>query len=452
MNDFPIELSKMKWKPYPEYKASGNKLLGQIPAHWDVKRLRFASIVNPSKSEISTLPLDTEVSFITMENIGTDGSLVLDDTRTIGEVNQGYSYCRDNDVIVASINPGFENGKTGLCERLHNGIAFGSLDMHVLRAEDCMEPKFLYWLTASNLFRHQGLASMSGVLGQQRIADNSIKDFLIPVPSVIEQQVISDFLDRETEKIDTLIEKRERLISLLEEKRIAIINQAVIRGIDPNVSMKDSGVEWMGMVPAHWELKKIKHLCMVRRGSSPRPIDAPIYFDENGEYAWVRISDITSSGEYLYKTEQQLSKAGQNESICIEPEEIILSIITPVGIPIITKIKCCIHDGFVWLAVLEQDKEYMYYLLSYKMLYEEFINQGTRINLNTDIIGNIIIPVPPITEQQAIVGFIERETEMIDAVIDRSRRHIDLLREYRASLISAVIMGKLDFREEAHLY
>lgn len=437
----------MKRKPYPEYKASGGKWLGQIPAHWDMKRLRFASIVNPTKSEISALPLETEVSFITMENIGTDGSLVLDDTRTIGEVNQGYSYCRDEDVIVASITPGFENGKTALCERLHNGIAFGSLDMHVLRAEECMEPRFLYWLTTSNLFRNLGLASMSGVLGQQRITDDSIKDFLIPVPSIIEQQVISDFLDRETEKIDVLIEKRERLISLLEEKRTAIISKTVIRGIEPDVPMKESGVEWMSMVPAHWELKKIKHLCMIKRGSSPRPMDNPIYFDECGEYAWVRISDITSSEKYLYKTELRLSKAGQDASICIKPDEIILSIIAPVGIPIITQIKCCIHDGFVWLAELEQNWEYIYYLLSGNKLYEEFINQGTRINLNTDTIGNIVIPVPPIIEQQAIVGFIERETTIIDAVIDRSRRHIGLLREYRISLISAAVMGRIDVRE-----
>ena len=116
-------------------------------------------------------------------------------------------------------------------------------------------------------------------------------------------------------------------------------------------SYEDSGVEWLGEIPAHWEVKKVKRMCLVRRGASPRPIDDPIYFDEEGEYAWVRISDVTASERYLESTTQRLSALGKSKSVALEVGELFVSIAATVGKPIITKIKCCIHDGFIYFHV-----------------------------------------------------------------------------------------------------
>ena len=126
------------------------------------------------------------------------------------------------------------------------------------------------------------------------------------LPRVNEQKNISTFLDYHTAKIDKLVEKQLQLIELLKEKRQAVISHAVTKGLNPNAPMKDSGVEWLGKLPQHWNIVAIKHLSPVKRGASPRPIENPIFFDEDGEYLWARISDVSNSEMYLKKTTQKL--------------------------------------------------------------------------------------------------------------------------------------------------
>ncbi|MBU0495879.1 MAG: restriction endonuclease subunit S [Chloroflexi bacterium] len=211
--------------------------------------------------------------------------------------------------------------------------------------------------------------------------------------------------------------------------------------------MKDSGVPWLGAIPAHWEVSRIRRLCRVRRGASPRPIDDPIYFDDEGEYAWVRISDVTASSKYLLESEQVLSELGKSKSVPLEPGEIFLSIAATVGKPIITQIKCCIHDGFVYFVGLKQNREYLFYLFSGDELYKGLGKLGTQLNLNTDTIGDIHIPVPPDEEQSAIAAFLDRETAKLDALIAKVQEMIARLQEYRTDLISAAVTGKIDVRE-----
>jgi type I restriction enzyme S subunit len=136
---------------------------------------------------------------------------------------------------------------------------------------------------------------------------------------------------------------------------------------------KPSGVEWIGEIPQHWECLKIKRLSNVKRGASPRPIEDTKYFDEDGEYSWVRISDVTSSGRYLENTTQKLSELGASLSVKRYPGDFFLSIAGTVGKPIITKIKCCIHDGFVWFPYLKVNPEYLYYIFTTGLPYRTII-------------------------------------------------------------------------------
>lgn len=212
----------------------------------------------------------------------------------------------------------------------------------------------------------------------------------------------------------------------------------------PYPSYKDSGAEWLGMIPQHWDTKKIKRMCLVKRGASPRPIDDPIYFDNEGVYAWVRISDVTASDKYLLKTEQRLSETGNARSVCLEPGELFLSIAATVGKPIITQIKCCIHDGFVYFVGLRENREYLFYLFSSGQLYSGLGKLGTQLNLNTDTIGDIRVPVPSACEEESIADFLDRETAKIDALIAKKERLIELLQEKRAALISQAVTKGLD--------
>lgn len=212
----------------------------------------------------------------------------------------------------------------------------------------------------------------------------------------------------------------------------------------PYPAYKDSEIEWLREIPEKWDAKKIKRLCLVKRGASPRPIDDPIYFDDDGEYSWVRISDVTSSSKYLEKTEQKLSKLGKSKSVALEPGELFLSIAATVGKPIIANIKCCIHDGFVYFVGLKQNREFLFYVFSSGELYKGLGKLGTQLNLNTDTIGDIKIPVPDALEQRSLVVFLDRETAKIDALIAKKEQLIELLQEKRAALVSHAVTKGLD--------
>ena len=142
---------------------------------------------------------------------------------------------------------------------------------------------------------------------------------------------------------------------------------------------KPSGVEWLGDVPEHWTVKAIKWESPVLRGASPRPIDDPIFFDDEGEYSWVRISDVTAAGMYLAETEQRLSALGSSLSVKLDPGSLFLSIAGTVGKPAITKIKCCIHDGFVYFPNFKGDQRYLFYLFVSGEPYKGLGKLGTTI-------------------------------------------------------------------------
>lgn len=226
-----VETAK-KWTPYPAYKDSGVEWLGEIPAHWNAERLRFACSVNPSKAELSDLPASTEVSFMPMEAISEDGKINLEQTRHLEQVRQGYTNFRDGDVVVAKITPCFENGKGALCANLLGGVGFGTTELQVLRPSENVYSPFIFYLTKSHPFRNLGIASMQGSAGQQRVTDEFIKDFRLSLPPLPEQRAIAAFLDRETAKIDALIAKVRDGIKKLKEYRIALISAAVTGKID----------------------------------------------------------------------------------------------------------------------------------------------------------------------------------------------------------------------------
>ena len=200
-----------------------------------------------------------------------------------------------------------------------------------------------------------------------------------------------------------------------------------------------SGADWLGDVPAHWTVKAIKWESPVLRGASPRPIDDPVYFDDDGEYAWVRISDVTEAGAYLEDTEQKLSDVGSRLSVKLKPGDLFLSIAGSVGKPCITRIKCCIHDGFVYFPRWKADPKFLYYLFASGEPYKGLGKMGTQLNLNTDTVGSIIIGLPDADEQQTIARFLDAKTAQIDALVAQKRQLIAKLKEKRSALIARTV-------------
>ena len=207
---------------------------------------------------------------------------------------------------------------------------------------------------------------------------------------------------------------------------------------------KDSGIEWIGEIPEEWEVVKIKHLTRVKRGASPRPIDDPIYFDDDGEYSWVRISDVTASKMYLNESTEKLSALGASLSVKLNPDQLFISICATVGKPCITKIKCCIHDGFVYFPDFKGDNRFLYYIFEAGEAYKGLGKLGTQLNLNTDIVGGITIGFPHMNEQKAIANFLDQKTAEIDDLIADKEKLVELLQEKRQVVISEAVTKGLN--------
>lgn len=435
-----------RFKPYPAYRDSGIEWPERrIPAHWEVRPLKCIGDLQagagfPDNEQGATTD---EIPFFKVGDMGVPGNerRMVEWQHTVSEATARRlrAFVLPADTIVfAKVGAALMLNRRRLLSRpscIDNNM------MGFIPA-NCDSAWALYWL------RRLDMAEIANPGAVPSVNEGQIRNRPVIVPPKSEQRAIAVFLDRETARIDTLVAKKERLIELLQEKRTTIISRAVTKGLDPNVPMKDSGVEWMGKIPAHWEARKVKRCCLVRRGASPRPIDDPMYFDDEGEYAWVRIADVTASERYLERTTQRLSALGKSKSVSLEPRELFVSIAATVGKPIITKIKCCIHDGFVYFVGLHENREFLYYVFSCGEPYKGRGKQGTQLNLNTDTIGDIYLPLPSREEQEGIVEALDRETARVDTLIAKVRDAIDRLKEFRTALISAAVTGKIDVREE----
>lgn len=215
-----------------EMKDSGVEWLGEVPGHWTVKRLRFDTSTNPSSKELGLVLADQATTFLPMEAIGENGEIDRSRRRPFSELQSGYSYFKDGDVIIAKVTPCFENGKGAVVSKMENGFAFGTTELIVLRPSKNLLPEFLYLITRSYPVRNLGVQSMSGASGLKRVPDDFFRNLSWPIPSVSEQTTIIKYVEAQLARLDKLMEKTERSIELLKEKRSALITAAVTGKID----------------------------------------------------------------------------------------------------------------------------------------------------------------------------------------------------------------------------
>lgn len=438
---------------YPTYTDSGVEWLGSMPSGWTVKRLRFIAEINPSKSEVSDLPDDTEVSFLPMEAIGEDGSLQLERVRPVAEVQTGYTYFRDGDVAIAKITPCFENGKGAAMRGLLGGIGFGTTELIVARPKAKQTTSaYLHWLFVSRPFRVAGEASMYGAGGQKRVPDDFVRNFAVAFPPLSEQHAISAFLACETAKIDALVEEQKRLIELLKEKRQAVISQAVTKGLDPNVPMKDSGVEWLGKVPAHWVVKSLRYVLHAVGDVDhfmPASVDSGIPYLMTGDLkdfvSEVCLEDCKQVSQHDFVQLTKKIRTSKGDVVMARYATIGTSMYVDVDQEILVSYSC------VTLKTNPSEISGMYlfqYMKSdpFRQGIEHKVNTNTQGNVGIKDLQELKVVVPPGGEQSAIVTFLQHETSKIDRLNAEAISAIDLLQERRSALISAAVTGKIDVR------
>jgi type I restriction enzyme S subunit len=440
----------MRLPQYSAYRCSGFSWLGSVPSHWAV------------------YPLKRELEFLTSgsrgwaEHYADDGALFI----RIGNLTRDSIKLDLSEIQRVAVPDGAEGERT----RVRSGDLLFSITAYlgsVAVVPDGLEQAFvsqhvaLARLKGGNVMPAWAAHVAASTLGKTfletrgyggtkvQLSLDDVAELVLPVPPLAEQASITTFLDRETAKIDTLIAEQERLLELLAEKRQAVISHAVAKGLDADAPMKDSGVAWLGEVPAHWDVKAIKWLSPVLRGASPRPIDDAKYFDDEGEFAWVRIADSSASDGILQETTQRLSALGSSLSVKIYPGQLFVSIAGTVGKPCIAGIKCCIHDGFVYFPRLPIRGEFLFRVFEDGACYAGLGKMGTQLNLNTDTIGSIRIAVPPSDEIDTILAFIHERCGEVDALRRGVQRAIALLAERRSALIAAAVTGQIDVRKAA---
>lgn len=383
-------------------------------------------------------------SFVPMEAIGEDWTLDLSRSRSVGEVLTGYSYFEDGDIAFAKVTPCFENGKAAIMRGLTAGEGFGTTELTVVRPRRAVSAEFLFYVLNEDRFKQLGVAEMTGAGGLKRVPDRVVRDFEVDLPTRAEQDVIVSFLDRETAEIDAFIADQEELIGLLTERREATITHAVTKGLNPSAPMKDSGVKWLGEIPAHWTTRPLWSL-FERIKDVGHPEEA-------------MLSVFREHGVVLKEQHENLNKTAENRNIyqLVGPGWLVANRMKAwQGSVGISGHRGIVSGHYICFAPRhDSSAEYLNYLFrsrTYTAGYSS-MSRGVRIGqaeIDNDQYRLLPVLLPPVAEQRAVVAQVDHETAELDATIADAREAIALSKERRAALISAAVTGKIDVHGHA---
>ncbi|WNF36854.1 restriction endonuclease subunit S [Bacillaceae bacterium IKA-2] len=422
-------------KRYESYKDSGVDWLGEIPEGWETARAKnhFVQSFEKGNNTLMLLSATQSDGVVPKENL--EGVVQVKEDTDLSIFKSVHA--GDFVISLRSFQGGFEMSE-------YEGVITPAYTVFRRKYQICHN--FYKKLFKQEAFIEKINSLTVGIREGKNILFTDFANMILPIPPLSTQQAIANYLDLITVQIDTIIADKKMLIERLKEKRQIIISNAVTKGLNKNVPMKDSGVLWIGEIPVGWEVRKIKYLCHVKRGASPRPIDDPIYFDDNGKRYWVRISDVTNSKMHLTSAEQKLSDLGIKNSVKVNTGQLFISICASVGKPCIAGIDVCIHDGFVLMDKLPQSMiKYLYYIFESELPYKGLGKLGTQLNLNANTIANIYIPIND--NVQKIVEMIDHKTAKIDNLIADVAEQIQKLNEYRKILVSEVVTGKVKIED-----
>ena len=424
-------------KRYDSYKDSGVDWIGEIPSHWVVSELRQLVYHTKEKnSDNQSTVLSLSYGDIVIRNIEFNYGLLPESFDSYQRIRPGYIVLRLTDLQndKKSLRVGYSH-YDGIITSVYVG----------LRVQQNIESRWVYYFLHFSDLKKVFYSLGGGI--RQSLRFEELGRIPVCTPTISEQQQIVSFLDSKTSQIDELIQKKERKIELLKEYRTSLINQVVTKGLNPNVEMKDSGVEWIGEIPTSWDTLQLKYITEILRGKfSHRPRNDERLYD--GVYPFIQTGDIVSSGKYLTKYTQTLNEWGYSVSKEFPIGTLVMTISGNIGDVSILKIKSCFPDSIIgFFPKSITSEEYLFYLFS--SLKQELIKNSTvstQMNLNVERVGSIFVTLPPLSEQHKIVSYLDEHTELIVKTISIEEERIELLKVYRQSLISEVVTGKMDVR------
>jgi type I restriction enzyme S subunit len=443
-------------KTYEKYKDSGIEWIGEIPTDWNVARLRYRgkSIIGITykPDEVSD---ETNGTLVLRSSNVQNGKLDFKDCVYVDKKIQESQLTKEGDILVCARNGSAHLvGKCAYIPKEWENVSFGAF-MSIVRTN---LDKFLFYYFNSQVFKGQkGLFATSTI---NQLTSNMLNNLDIPIPPTKEEQnAIANYLDKKTAEIDQLISEKKQLVELYQEEKTALINQAVTKGINPDVKLKDSGVEWLGDIPEHWKVKKLKH---VKSKTKNAFVDGPFgsnlktkHFIDNGD-VYVIDSGFVTSGSFEFKrafrtiTEEHFKTVNRSE--CKADDIIIAKIGANFGMSgILPKLdKPSLVSGNSLKLSIDidlYDVKYIHFqllCLKWSGEIDLLVKGSAQPALSMGTMSELYFGIPEQKEEQnQIVEYIEKESAKINAKIDKARNYINLLTEYRTALISEVVTGKI---------
>lgn len=435
----------MSFPRYNRYKESGVEWLGEVPEGWRLPKIKhftqFSGGGTPSREnldywngnipwvspkDMKTESIEGAEEFITESGLGNSSSTLLPPGRVLMVVRSGILK-HTIPVAISKVSVSLNQDMKAL----------------VFVEDSCLNSFFLRWVQGLNNLLLLAWAKQGATV--ESIEHAYLAETVMPLPPLTEQHAIAAFLDRETGKIDELVLEQERLIALLKEKRQAVISEAVTKGLNPDVPMKDSGIEWLGVVPRHWAILKFQRLVDVAEGQvnpEEEPYSTMLLLAPNHiESGTGRLLMLETAKEQGAESGKYLCKVGDVvyskirpalRKVCVAPDNCLCSAdMYPLrahnGLTNQFLLWFILSEPFSAFAVLESDRVAM-------------------PKINRESLKEVMLAVPPIEEQSAIVDFLDIETAKIDSLVGEARQAISLLKERRNALISAAVTGKIDVR------
>lgn len=435
-------------RKYDKYKESGIEWIGEIPSHWEMKRIRHVANIfgriGYRGYTVSDLAYDGNGAItISPSNMKDSGMDFKECTYLSWEKYEESPEIKIYEGDILFVKTGSTYGKSVIVRQLPKEA---TINPQIVVLKNIDGNNIFLWYSIKSPFIQ--LQVEETVVGGTipTISQSKINNYSFPAPPPSEQTSIATYLDRKTAEINELIADKKCLLELYEEEKIAIINQAVTKGLDPNVPMKDSGIEWLGEIPEHWNSVTLKWVARIYSGGTPsKNIEA---FWQNGTIPWLNSGTvnqffITEPSEFI--TEDALNRSSAK---WIPKDSIVIALAGQgktkgMAAQVMFESTCNQSMGII-VPNQSIDNRFLLYYLTRN--YQNIRNLGggdKRDGINLEMVGGIPLPVLPLEEQQSIVNYIETESNRIDTQKARTKKLIDLLIEYRTALISEVVTGKV---------
>ncbi|ECC0989969.1 restriction endonuclease subunit S [Campylobacter jejuni] len=421
------------------FKESGIEWLGEIPEHWEVVKInKIVTFVNGYAFENFDFNPIFEIPVIRIGDMQKEKILYDNCLKTKEKEKLKQFLISNNDILIAL--SGATTGKIAFCDT--DNKAYINQRVAIVRSK--LKLVKYYFLTRGFSLLIELACNGSA---QPNISTKEIGEFKIPLPPLKEQEQIANFLDEKCKKIANFIEKKEKLITFLKEQKQALINETITKGLDKNINFKDSGIEWLGEIPQHWRIVKLKYVAFTNIGLVYTPDDIIENPDEG--YPVLRANNI-QNGKIDYQDLIYIKSKQIGKKQIISSGDLLMCVRN--GSENLLGKTAKIQDGYfsfgAFTAIIKsQFNDYFYWIFQTNMLRKSIASFSASNGIgqiSQDDIKNFIISFPPLKEQEQIAQFLDSEISKIDKIIEKTKKQIKLIKEYKTTLINQAVCGRID--------